>query len=224
MEEIKQMRKRWIIQAMLLAQLVSTPVSGQGVMTITSPNLKTDATVSAGGEVYSFVRVYSVSGARIDSDTRAGDWLAETIIPAGTMLVSVPTSKNFKGCVPYPNSFEPAGPCFIDDDGDSRFDRQSRDQVVIFRKLKEPVPYSRQPLSIVRADSFKEVILYQGADANGLRFSYRQFKDDLARPAFTEDLVVPREPYPARIAIKNLEIEVLGVSGRGMNYRILAVK
>ncbi|MGD9472067.1 MAG: hypothetical protein AB7V38_07900 [Novosphingobium sp.] len=45
----------------------------------------------------------------------------------------------------------------------------------------------------------------------------------MARPAFTEELTIPREPFPAMIMLKNLQIEVLGVSGMGLQYRLIKV-
>lgn len=90
-------------------------------------------------------------------------------------------------------------------------------------KIKIPAPYSAATIFAVRTDAFKEVILYQGATADSVRFSYRQFKDDLARPAFTEELTIPREPFPAMMMVKNLQIEVMAVTGMGLRYRIVKV-
>jgi hypothetical protein len=64
-------------------------------------------------------------------------------------------------------------------------------------------------------------MLFQGATSDSLRFSYREFSNDMARPAFTEDLSIPREPFPSMIMVKNLQLEVLAVSGMGMRYRVV---
>ncbi|MBK7285074.1 MAG: hypothetical protein IPI83_12625 [Sphingomonadales bacterium] len=110
----------------------------------------------AGGDLYSLAQIYTQDGARIEADTKAGDWLMEESVPKGTILIPVETTKKFKGCVPVPGTFEPSGPCFIDDDGDGLLDRHSRDEIVLFRKLKAPVPYSIVPISIAREDSFQK--------------------------------------------------------------------
>ena len=188
---------------------------------VSSPELGTEQTVPTGGELYSYSRLYTIEGARIDTETRAGDWLVEQRIPAGTLLVPVSTSKPFKGCVPFEGTFEASGPCFIDDDGDGTLDRHSRDEVVIFRKLKSPVPYSKTDISLMREDSFRYVLLYSGATGDTLRFSYREFKDNLARPAFTEELTIPRETLPQMIALKGRVFEILEVGGMGITYRLI---
>jgi hypothetical protein len=213
--------KKLVLFGFLAAFSVSAPA--QQMKVVSFPEVGAEATIPAGGEVYSYLRVYTIDGARIDADTKAGDWLLEQPVPAGTQLVPVDTKTKFKGCVPYANTFEPAGPCFLDDDGDGRFDRHASDDFKMARKLKPPVPYTKMPISIVRADSFKQVILYQGATADTLRFSYREFKDDMARAAFTEELTIPREPFPFMILVKNLQIEVSAVSGMGLKYRLVKV-
>jgi len=207
--------------AVAIALVIAAPAAAQQESIISNPAIGEETTVPAGGEVYSFIRLFTVPAYQIDADTKAGNWLLEAMVQKGTKLVPVETRKPAKGCVPAVESLTAVGPCFIDDDGDGSFDRHSADEVTMFRKLKSPVPYSRTNLTISREDSLKRVILYQGAAADSLRFSYREFKNDMARPAFTEELTVPREPFPAMIMLKNLQVEVLKVSGMGMTYRVV---
>jgi hypothetical protein len=195
----------------------------QQVKVVSFPQVGAETTIPAGGEVYSYLSVYTIDGARIDADTKAGDWLLEQPVASGTQLVPVKTKTKFKGCVPLANTFEPAGPCFLDDDGDGRFDRHASDDSKRALKLKRPVPYTKMPISIVRADSFMRVILYQGATTDTLRFSYREFKDDMARAAFTEELTIPREAFPFMMRVKNLQIQVSAVSGMGLRYKLVRV-
>lgn len=193
----------------------------QQMKIVSSPDIGVEAEVPAGGELYSYGRIYSINGVKLDADTKAGDWLAEKDVSAGTRLVRVSSKAQFKGCVPLEGSFEGGGPCFLDDDGDGMFDRHARDSHTMARKLKAPVPYSAAEISLSKVDSFKRVFLFQGATSDSLRFSYREFQDNLARPAFTEDLTIPREQFPAVVMLKDLRLEVLGVSGMGLRYRVV---
>lgn len=185
------------------------------------PEIGVESVAPAGGELYSFIRVYSVDGARLDGDTGPGSYLRGRAVPAGTQLVPVPSKAAFKACVPVEGTFEPEGPCFLDDDGDGAFDRQSTNDYNVAQRLKVPVPYSRTPISLNREDSFKRVFLFQGATQESLRFSYREFTGGLARPAFTEELTIPRSDFPFLIQLKDLQLEVLGVDGMGMRYRLV---
>lgn len=203
--------------------LAASPVRAQEVQIVRFPELGVENTIPAGGEIYSYARVYSVDGAQLDAEAKAGDWLLERLYPAGTKLIPVSTKAKLKACAPEKDTLVASGPCFLDDDGDGKFDRQAADEVTMARKMKQPVPYSKTKISVVRQDSFKTVLLYQGATADTLRFSYREFKDDVARPAFTEDLSIPREPYPAMIMVKNVQLEVAAVTGMGLKYKVVKV-
>lgn len=203
--------------------LAASPLAAQEVETIRFPELGVETTVPAGGEIYSYARVYSIEGAQLDAEAKAGDWLLESKYPAGTKLIPVSTKAKLKACAPEKDSLVAVGPCFLDDDGDGTFDRQAADEIKMARKMKTPVPYSKTKISIVREDTFKTVLLYQGATADTLRFSYREFKNDIARPAFTEELSIPREPYPAMIMVKNIQLEVGAVTGMGLRYKVVKV-
>lgn len=210
----------------LLASSIPLAVNAQPspqMQDIAAPSVGEEATVAAGGELYSRARLFSIDGARLSANADWGSGIFKSVIPAGTELVSVQTKVKFKACAPIAGTFSPSSPCFLDDDGDGIFDRIAYDASTSAGKLKTPTPYERQPVYLVRQDSFKRVILYQGATADSIRFSYREFKDDLARPAFTEELVIPREPFPQRIAVKNLQVDVLAISGLGMRYRVVSV-
>lgn len=209
---------------LLAAVSCATPAMGQRETIVSSPSIGAETAVPAGGEIYSFIRLYTIPGYQLEADAKAGEWLLENLVPKGMKLVPVETKRAAKGCVPGANSLNAVGPCFIDDNGDGTFDRQAGDEVGPFRKLKPPVPYSKAMLTIAREDSFKRVFLYQGATADSLRFSYREFKNDMARAAFTEELTIPREPFPAMIMLKNIQVEVLKVNGMGLTYRVVKVQ
>lgn len=214
---------RRIIAAMTFLAMLPSNLVAQEMTIVSNPPIGIESTVPAGGDIYSFVRLYTIDGYQLDADTKAGHWLLQESVKHGTKLVPVETTKAVKACVPYDFSFDAKGPCFIDDDGDGKFDRHSGDEVTMFRKLKSPVPYSQTKIALSREDSFRRSIIYQGATADSLRFSYREFNDDMARPAFTEELSVPRETLPAMIMVKNLQLEVLKISGMGLTYRIVKV-
>jgi hypothetical protein len=100
------------------------------------------------------------------------------------------------------------GPCFLDDDGDGRFDRQlGRNYDGIEAEGSSPV---HKAACVRRGQGSGPLhILYQGATSDTVRFSYREFKNDLARPAFTEELTIPREPFPQMAMLKNVQVRYL---------------
>jgi hypothetical protein len=215
-----------ILIATIAALCLAVPTLAQDLSVVTVPEIGVETTVAAGGDVFSYAHVYTIDGYKTNVPSRPSGWfgLGAQDVPADTMLVPVYTSRAAKGCVPFAGTLEANGPCFIDDDGDGTFDRTAADKATTANKLKAPLPYSASKISISREDSFKRVVLFQGATSDSLKFSYREFKNDMARPAFTEELSIPREPFPAMIMVKNLQMEVLGVSGMGLRYRIVQVR
>ncbi|WP_126177141.1 hypothetical protein [Tsuneonella rigui] len=187
----------------------------------TLPAIGQMSTAAPGEELYQYFRLSTTEGAVLQADTKAGDWLLERPVPKGTKLIPVSTSKAFKACG-YTGAFEETGPCFIDDDGDGTFDRQAKDAFTIHRKIKVPVPYTREPISAATLDDFKHVILFAGATGDTLRFSYREFINDMARPAFTEELTVPRESFPQMIKLKGRTFEITNLTGMGLTYRLVS--
>ena len=188
----------------------------------TSPSVGQDATVSPGEELYFYWKKYTVDGAKLGADTKAGQWFVEERISAGTLLVRVDDKLGFRACVPAEGTLESTGLCLLDDDNDGRFDRHS--DGIIARRYKVSVPYERTSVSALGADAFKHTILFSGATGDTLRFSYREFNGDLARPAFTEELTVPREKFPQLIRLKGRTFELLGLNGLGLSYRLISEK
>jgi len=84
------------------------------------------------------------------------------------------------------------------------------------------VPYRRSILPLDAPDNLRQMILYQGATSDTLRLSYREFRGDLARPAFTEELAVPiTREFPQDIVVKNIRFRLFGLDGTGLTYEIV---
>jgi hypothetical protein len=69
--------------------------------------------------------------------------------------------------------------------------------------------------------TFRQALIFAGLDGKTLRLSYREFTDDMARPAFTQDLTFTMSgKYPETISFRDSAITVLGIDNSGMRYRI----
>lgn len=81
--------KGFLSVAALAMAATAGPAAAQQMRIVSSPEIGVEAEVGAGGEIYSYARLYSIDGARIDVDTRAGNWWNRQALPAGTELVPV---------------------------------------------------------------------------------------------------------------------------------------
>lgn len=71
-------------------------------------------------------------------------------------------------------------------------------------------------------DSFKYIVLYQGKSDNKIKISFREFVDNVARPAFTQDVDYELEKDgTALIGFKGLRIQVLKVTNLDITYKVI---
>ena len=91
--------------------------------------------------------------------------------------------------------------------------------------LRQAVDYESTEVPLqadtVPDEFFRKEIVYQGAAGGILRLMYREFGDDLARPAFSQELTYDWSGDPLSIAVKGARIEVLEAGNQGIRYRVL---
>ena len=80
-----------------------------------------------------------------------------------------------------------------------------------FEKLQVPV---------IGKEYFKQEFIYNGKVGSGLKFIYREFIDNTARPAFTQDLQYDLSESDI-IGFKGLRIKVLNTSNTKIEYVVL---
>ena len=202
--------------ALAIALISTAALADTTAKLVTNPAIGVETTAAPGDEFYSYSRLYSSPAVKLISDTKIGMLWGKRTLPAGTVLLPIESKSKLKACV------DGTGPCLYDDDGDGAFDRWGEDEVTIAPKLKVKAPYEAVTLQATQADNQRFVLLFQGATSDTLRFSYREFTGDIARPAFTEDLTVVREPFPAMIKLKGHVFEVLSLGGMGLRYRLVS--
>jgi hypothetical protein len=90
-------------------------------------------------------------------------------------------------------------------------------------KLNKPAKYiiNSMPPSL-KEDSFKYEALYQGRIDNKIKISFREFKNDIARPAFTQDIEYQLdENGKANVGFKGLRIEILKATNYDIEYKVV---
>ena len=196
--------------------MTQTVDQSQVPQVIAMPAKGAEQTVSVGSTLYEYGKYIAFDVATPSQTMRVAPLLIPLIIEANTPLYRVSTSVKFKACTGMGD-----GPCALDDDGDGTFDRIAKDNSSAGLKLKAPVPYATHKVPRETPDSIKTILIYSGATSDTLRLSYREFRNDMARPAFTEDLSIPiTRQFPETIAVKDIKVTLLGISGLGLRYRI----
>ncbi len=92
-----------------------------------------------------------------------------------------------------------------------------------YTKLNKPAKYEIVPAApMMNFDSFKYIVLYQGKKGNLIKVSYREFKNDMARPAFTQDIEYELDSDgTALIGFKGLRIKISKVTNLDITYKVI---
>jgi hypothetical protein len=105
---------------------------------------------------------------------------------------------------------------------------QSGDAVGLIKAFKNDPPriWEPKPTNIVkRIDSyfkeggFKQQFVYSGKSRKEIKISYREFKDDFARPAFTQDLTYDLSESKT-IGFKGMKIDVIQATNSQIKFII----
>ena len=69
--------------------------------------------------------------------------------------------------------------------------------------------------------SFKQELIYNGRLGDGLKFIYREFSGDMARPAFTQDIQYDLNTSNI-IGFKNVKLEVISATNTLIKYKVIS--
>jgi hypothetical protein len=218
------------LKIVLIALLASSTASAQRLQFRVQPDIGQSQTAAAGSPVWEHYQYEGVPGVIIDDAIQANWGSLENVdLPAGSTLVIL-REKRLKACrtvtrydnIPF--SSPVWSDCLIDKNDDGAFDEISYTSGGFAKRIELPLAY-RRVITEMKGDgpnTFRKVLLFVGSDASSLKFSYREFSNDMARPAFTEDLSVPLgATFPQTIAVKDRVITVHKIDGMGLSYELV---
>lgn len=181
-----------------------------------------------GGVLFSQFRYWSKVGFRVDDSLSMPFMLGRISMSPGDFLIRAQSQGKDVLCTEKRAYIDPlTGPhvsvCF-EDVGDGKLYKASATpgMVTMSKDLTSPIRYSRSELITPRSDSFKYEILYQGISGKVLRLAYREYINDLARPAYFQDVSYDVESFPMSITFRTVRIEVLSANNNGVQYRVLS--
>ena len=173
------------VAAFLLTACASVEMASPEYQTGSFPTIGEPATAVAGEVMASQWHFLTRGTATLLAPAQGSFWIGRRGAAAGTQLLMATASGRTLFC----QSRSIAAPCLHDSDDDQQFDRAYTINAYGFAvsgRNIDPVPYRLGSQSIL--DGFKWQLIYQGIDAGVVRIAYREFTDDLARPAFAQDL------------------------------------
>jgi hypothetical protein len=114
--------------------------------------------------------------------------------------------------------------CLVDVNKEGMFDHSMFSTREKYFELSNKVPYSTEiskEEAVENKGAFRVDFLYQGLAKGVLKFSYREFNDGVARPAFSQDLTYDIEADgTAEIGFKGMRIKVIRATNQSITYTI----
>jgi hypothetical protein len=89
-----------------------------------------------------------------------------------------------------------------------------------FQIPRYALEYKQTKRPIKNDDYFKQEFIYNGRVGNGIKFIYREFVNDYARPAFTQELQYDLSD-DSIIGFRGLRLEVVNATNTKIEYKIL---
>lgn len=80
--------------------------------------------------------------------------------------------------------------------------------------------YKFTEVTLEGADNFQQTLIYTGREKNIVKFTYREFKDNFARPDFTIDVQYDLS-MSKDISFKNARIEIIDATNNSITYKVL---
>ncbi len=160
--------------------------------------------------------------ARPSRNIQGGTWSGRPYVPKGTSLIGGISN----GIETFCTNHQGYNAAFQDCDQDGRFEvaymKNALGQLVNKTIFDEPVAYSKGEIP-QNAGGFKYELLYQGISDKVLNITYREFSNNLARPAFQQDLKYTlNNNSPTEIAFRSVKIKVYSADNQSIRYEVLS--
>lgn len=102
-------------------------------------------------------------------------------------------------------------------------DLDTTDDMDEIETLFNPIRYTiKRTDPSYNSDSFRYVALYQGKIGNKIKVSFREFNQDMSRPAFTQDIEYELDKNgEAIVGFKGLRIKVMKATNTDITYSVI---
>jgi hypothetical protein len=207
----------WILAVSIGASLLSADEATTRVNKGASPALGIEAEVGTGDVVYAEWERSELEYARLRSPVKVSD--TGMTLPKGLLLessIAVGGRKDF--CVGY----ESALYCFQDTDDDHIFER-----VKIVGGAR-PLPRISGPYTLesqARGDlpGWRKEIVYQGASAGVMRFTFREFGSDWTTPRESREVTYDLAPGgSSEVVYQGAKLEVRSATSNSLRFKLVA--
>lgn len=151
--------------------------------------------------------------------TLGSEWAIVGTLDSGDLIC-----KNNSYAEPFFNGVQTKGntALVVDKNGEPYgFATYVGDQAYIFPLKIKPRNFLRRADKVYLRGSFKQELIYNGKSKDTIKLSYREYKEDWARPAFSQDLTYDLSEGKI-IGFRGMRIEVLETTNSNIRFIVLS--
>ncbi|HZK28247.1 MAG TPA: hypothetical protein VFD00_12005 [Thermoclostridium sp.] len=192
--------------------------STKHVRSFPEENLKTSASI--GSEILFWEEYQLQKFATLEGELPTKIWKNKHKSQANAKLIEL----GFKGGKIYCNDDRYNPFCLSDSNGDGNFDIV---HIIGMSGLTNGskislVPYKIKTEAVKDSKGFRYELVYSGVSGDVVRVMYREYKDDMARPAFTQELTYTlQEKSSTKIKFKSAEIDIHSAGNNQIDYTVI---
>jgi hypothetical protein len=220
--------------SLLLLQACATAPAITGKATIekmgVSPDLNQRSKVDVGSTIAEQYEHSVYIDAIHTAGAEEGFALGKIKVPAGAFLKGLSDSSgSIQFCSQDRMYYDPlTGPygivCFGDDGNNGMFDKVRVPNISLgsWKVLDVEQPYERvyQEDPVDRGTGYKMELIYQGLDDGDIKVAYREYVNNMARPAFSQIVEYEYSSQEVEIAFKGARITVHSASNNSIEYTV----
>lgn len=218
-----------------LAKRTYTPVASTSEV-VKLPALEVETLAEVGQSMISTVKRISIPAIKLDSDlVHRGPYYGDTFtitVPAGYLIFGGRDNEGrFFHATPLPrfkmdkhrDTIQMKGGVYVPNDKSSSpeifwistTDNKPRNDVI--PNLAVVV---QENFHLYDKESFRRELVYSGVSQNSISILYREFKDDFARPSFSQDLKYDLA-QGNEIGFRGARFQIISATNTGIRYKVL---
>lgn len=194
----------------------------------TMPQLHTITTAPVGDVLFSQYRYWRKTGWTVSGSASvsigggkvvvsAGDFLFRAVVDGAEALCT--EKRTFQVLIGSGKTS-----CFSDRNRDGLLDQVRVASEVAWwsADVSPAIGYQTAEVIIPRPETIKRELVYQGYSKGVLKLSYREYVNDLARPAFFQEVTYDIEAFPTEVTFKTSRLLILKAGNSGIEYKVLS--
>jgi hypothetical protein len=191
------------------------------------PGINNVVTKSVGEAIYEDYNYTTTKGALLKTNINESYMLGKIEMLVNETLIARQTSKGDAYCSTRKVYIDPIvgaydGACFFDYDNNLTFEKAFVPSIKLGATsiLDYEASYEVVEIKTVMK-GFKTQLLFQGLIGDELKLEYREFSNDLARPAFYQNVSYDLSTTKT-LTFKGIKLEILNIDNNGLTYKVIS--